>query len=405
MRLQGMPYVAGQAKGVLQLGLNDDNSGRVVLLRQNELRTVRRPPAAMVVIDSAPFAHAMIPLLGLGIPTIILDSDLAVGLRAGMEVGIDGDHGLLTDESEELGTLPPTLSADNLTRDGIEIPLRVSVRDVSAARRAADLGAEAVGLLRSEYLLPADSGVLPDRAFYQDAFQAICQAATPLPVTIRLLDLAVDKLPAWLPALEGVSHAFGYQGARLFTHEPVCSVYQAQLSAIDALSDRFDLRVLIPYLGGLTELEAWSDQIRSRLGRPLPLGAMAETPVTALQLAEWFERVDFVALGCNDLMQNLFGTDRADPALGRGLDPYAPALYRFLRLVAETAAGNLERLQLCGVLPQLPGILPLLLGLGFRVFSVEPSSLGYLRRTIAATSRNEGSNSLYFFNRISIVKI
>lgn len=93
-----------------------------------------------------------------------------------------------------------------------------------------------------------------------------------------------------------------------------------------------------------------------------------------------------MALGCNDLMQCLFGADRDRPELRRYLDPYAPALFRFLNQVVEAAPDHIHRIQLCGVLPQLPGILPVLAGLGFRVFSVEATSLEHLRQTISATS-------------------
>jgi phosphoenolpyruvate-protein kinase (PTS system EI component) len=182
---------------------------------------------------------------------------------------------------------------------------------------------------------------------------------------------------------------------RLFPYEPVRSVYRAQLAAIDALSDRFDIRVLIPFLGSLRELREWQGRVRQRLHKPLPVGAMAETPASALQVAEWLDQVDFVALGCNDLMQCLFGADRGRADLSPYLDPFSPVLYRFLRQVAESIPQQQDRLQLCGVLPQLPGILPLLLGLGFRVFSVEASSLDYLRRRIACTSLGQARELAY----------
>jgi phosphoenolpyruvate-protein kinase (PTS system EI component) len=385
MQLKGIPYVAGQAQGSLQWGLQDDNSGTIVLLSERELCPFTNPPAGLVVIDGAPFGHAMIPLLGLGLPTMIIDRSLTSALRNGTRVWLDGERGMLADKP--LPDYPEIQRSipSNQTIDGERIHLRVSTRDVPAANQAATNGAEAIGLVRSEFLIPGEAA-LPDRAFYRQAFGSICRAASPLPVIIRLLDLAADKLPAWLPELEDVIGVLGLQGVRLFAYEPVRNVYLAQLNAIDQLSDRFDIRVLIPYLGSLAELCEWCERIRDQLHRPLPIGAMAETPATALQVAEWLQQVDFVALGCNDLMQCLFGADRSRTELSPYLDPYAPALYRFLRLVAESVPEQRDRLQLCGVLPQLPGILPLLLGLGFRVFSVEASSLDYLRRTIAGTS-------------------
>jgi phosphoenolpyruvate-protein kinase (PTS system EI component) len=109
---------------------------------------------------------------------------------------------------------------------------------------------------------------------------------------------------------------------------------------------------------------------------------MVETPAAAFALAEMLEIADFVALGCNDLMQCFFGVDRDILEVSEFLDPCAPVLFRFLRQVAEAAGKAVGELQLCGLLSQSPGILPVLLGLGYRVFSVEPVMIPYLARTI-----------------------
>lgn len=386
IRLQGMPYVPGRVRGVVQRGASGDVSGRILVLERTGPGPLTQLPAGIVVVDGAPFSHAMIPLLGSGVPTIMLDAGQAQDLREGMQVVLNGATGLVTSDvsaMERDSHSAPGTSC--VTSDGVEIRLRVSARDRRAARRAAIAGAEAIGLLRSEFLLPPD-GRIPDAEFYRREFAALCEAAAPLPVTIRLIDIAADKLPAWLPAREGMAGALSLQGVRLFDREPVHSVYRAQLAAIDELSNDFDLRVLIPYLTSHEELLDWSGQVWRQLSGPLTLGAMAETPAAALQLADWLEVADFVALGCNDLMQCLFGADRDRPELRRYLDPYAPSLFRFLRQVAESAADHLQRVQLCGVLPQLPGILPVLAGLGFRVCSVEAASLDHLRQSISTTS-------------------
>jgi phosphoenolpyruvate-protein kinase (PTS system EI component) len=84
-------------------------------------------------------------------------------------------------------------------------------------------------------------------------------------------------------------------------------------------------------------------------------------------------------------MQCLFAADRDRGELRDYLDPYAPLLWRFMHQIATSAEAQLDRIQLCGVLAQLPGVLPILLGLGFRAFSVEATLLPYLRQTITTT--------------------
>ena len=75
---------------------------------------------------------------------------------------------------------------------------------------------QAIGLVRTEFLLP-DAGVMPDRAFYAEAFEAVLEAAYPLPVTFRLLDLAADKHPSWASALPDTG-PLGLHGSRLYRH-------------------------------------------------------------------------------------------------------------------------------------------------------------------------------------------
>jgi phosphoenolpyruvate-protein kinase (PTS system EI component) len=386
----GMPYVPGTACGKLQLGMQDNPVGKIVLLEEPPPGPLEPPPAGFVMVDGAPLSHRLIPLLGSGVPGILITRSQASRLQAGMELVLDGTTGLLTsDLSVHISPHePPVAAAVSATADGMAVSLRVSARSQQAVQCGVDAGAEAVGLLRSEFLVPED-GRLPDAAFYHLAFRKLCETAAGLPLTIRLFDVAASKRPTWLSLPPADAGVLGRQGVRLYADEPIRGIYRAQLQAIAALVPECEVRVLLPYVADLAELQYWRDDIMRQLACPVAVGAMAETPAAALQLHDWLDVVEFVAIGCNDLMQCLFGADRDRPELGSYLDPYAPALYRFLRLVADAVKERLDAVQFCGVLPQLPGILPLLLGLGYRVFSVEATLLPYLRQIIAGTHAGE----------------
>jgi len=378
-----MPYVPGTAHGILQRGLTESATGRLVLLEGAPAGPVDPAPAGFVVVDGAPFSHALVPLLGSGVPTVIITPDQARALHEGQELALDGASGLITSDLKRImpATAPTMSAAGCTTADGQGVCLRVSARDTRSVRRAVEKGAESIGLVRSEFLVPGD-GRPPDAAFYRRAFRDACEAAAGRPVTIRLFDLAADKRPSWLPR-SFTAGVLGLQGVRLYREAPLQGIYRAQLEAIDALAGEFSLRVLLPYVADTAEVIQWCSDVRTRLSRPLPVGVMAETPAATLAIANWLDTADFVAIGCNDLMQCLFGTDRDRPELARYLDPHAPALYRFLQQVAGVAGAQRDAVQLCGVLPQLPGVLPVLLGLGFRVFSVEANQLPWLVQAAA----------------------
>ncbi|NIP73322.1 MAG: phosphoenolpyruvate-protein phosphotransferase [Gammaproteobacteria bacterium] len=395
LKIQAAPFAPGRARGVLRRGLGALAPDSVLVVEQGELgglaeRACRRPRgiAALVVIGAAPLSHPMIRLLGLGVPVVIAGPAQARELPEGMEVVLDGAGGTISDPR---GTppappepAPPAAGMAPRTVDGQVVELRASIADAAGAEEARRLGATGIGLVRSEYLCPPD-GRQPDADFFERALAAVCGAVAPLPVTVRLPDVAADKRPPWCASLKGMEGPLALQGARLFGAEPVRSVWRAVVEAVMRLAPRYEMALLLPYVTRTDEYLRWRCEVEAVLPVPLAVGAMAESPAAVLAALDWLKVADFVAVGCNDLMQCLFAADRDIPEVAYLLDPYAPVLFRFLRRLAESAGEEAGRLQLCGLLPQLPGVLSLLLGLGFRTFSVEPRLIPQLAGTVAAT--------------------
>lgn len=383
IRIRGMPYMPGTARGKVHRG-TDPEPGQVALY----IPLGGQPPAAtavaIIVVEGAPFSHAMIRLRARGVPMVVIDLLQAAQLEDGMEVVVDGILGMVTAAAGQQAaqTLPPAPDPGRPLRlaSGEHVQLLASVSDRAGAQAAVACGAGAIGLLRSELLLPPGNRI-PNAAFYRKAIGDISAAAAPLPVTVRLLDISPDKAPAWLPASTTDGDVSGLQGVRVFRNETARRVLDAQLAALDDLKTLYDLRVLLPATADHAETGHWTGYVRERL-KNTETGAMAETPAAVLDMHRWFDSADFVAVGCNDLMQCLFGADRERPELRDYLDPYAPALFRLLKDAAELAAGNLDRVRLCGLLPQLHGVLPVLIGLGYRAFSVDPWLVPWLAETV-----------------------
>ncbi|MCS6786029.1 MAG: hypothetical protein NZ524_03215 [Thiobacillaceae bacterium] len=383
--LKAIPFVPGVGCGPLQVGAAQATTQSIVLLTQAELPALRVRPAGVILTRAALYAHPTLRLLSQGIPTVLLRAAATQTLVAGERLCLEGHTGWIWPAGAQQTAFqpPPAPQAGEpvLTRDGAAVELRASVTDMHGAAAARAAGAAAIGLARSEYLYPAD-GRMPDTDFLIQACDALCAAAAPLPVTFRLIDIAGDKRPPWLPELAGVGGTLGLQGVRLYGMEPVRSVYLAQVAALATLSGRHRLRVLLPYVVGVDELENLVSELRVRLPAGLPIGSMLETPAAALAVREFLAVADFAALGLNDLMQCLFAADRYRPELCPYIDPYAPIVYRFLRLVAGMAGADLARLQVNGLLAQLPGVLPVIVGLGYRAFSVDPVMLPWLAEVV-----------------------
>ena len=388
LSLMGMPYFPGIAVGTLHKGIDKVAANTIVLITHDEIKAVSDLPAGFIIIEGAPFSHTLISLFAHAVPTVLISQQQADGLKEGMRILVDGVTGEITDKCEldsVTHQTPPCLTAgaEVFTADHVTVNLCASVRNTRAAQQAVSVGAKSIGLVRTEFILPEDNRI-PDLAYYQRSFRELCLAASPLSLTFRLLDLSVDKVPAWISA-DTLGGALGLQGARLYGIEPVRGVVNAQLTAISELIHDFNLCLLVPYLVRYEELNYWIGQIQLQLPPSVPIGAMVETPASALDIKNWLTSADFVAIGCNDLMQCLFAANRDQSELRYYLDPYAPFLFRFFRQTAQAAGDWLDKVQLCGLLPQIRGVIPVLLGLGYRTFSVDAAFIPYLAQTVKTT--------------------
>jgi phosphoenolpyruvate-protein kinase (PTS system EI component) len=343
--------------------------------------------AGIIAVGGAPLSHGMIRLFSLGVPTVIVSSEQLMGLSDRMALILDGATGLISDPSQatsvatRIEPVIPQPGASVMTEDSAPVRLSASVSGTFGAANAVACGAVSIGLVRSEYLLPPDDRS-PDADYFESVFEGLCDAARPLPLTVRLVDIAAGKSFNCQTGMSGVERTLGARGTQLYSIESVHRIFQAQVEAMGRLAGQFDLSLMLPNVWGLETYLRWRSEIERLLNGAVRIGAMAETPAAALAIADLGKRADFVAIGCNDLMQCFFGIDQDIAELSRFLDPCAPALLRFLREVAVAAGERLAEVQLCGLLPQSPGVLPVLVGIGFRSFSVEPRMIPYLAETI-----------------------
>jgi phosphoenolpyruvate-protein kinase (PTS system EI component) len=385
---RGLGYVPGIARGPIR---REAHADAILLADHEALGSLATWPAGCILTQAAAFSHGSIALLSRGIPTVILDADQSERLVEGTAAVLDGAAGRVLPasiQSDALTPKPPPVPASLQTRDGKPVALRVSIRAAEAAQAAREQGAAAVGLVRSELLLPPHDRA-PDKDFYLQAFGDIVAAAAPLAVTVRLLDLAPDKHPAWAATLADTG-ILGRHGSRLYDDPLVRPVMDAQLAALAALCPRYPVQILIPNVATVAALRHWQRVVRDAAHPCDPVvGPMLETAGAALLVDHFLAESELVAIGLNDLMQSLCGADRDLPQLRDELDPYAPGVYRLLAQVARLAGADLDRIQLCGILPQLPGVLPVLLGLGYRTFSVDVAHAPYLAQMAAARTCND----------------
>jgi len=118
---------------------------------------------------------------------------------------------------------------------------------------------------------------------------------------------------------------------------------------------------------------------RASRGEPvaehIPVGGMIEVPAAALSAGIFASKLDFLAIGTNDLVQYTLAIDRTDQRIAHLYDELHPAVLRLIALTIRAARKASKPVCVCGEMAGEHRVAPLLLGMGLRSFSMLPSRL------------------------------
>jgi phosphotransferase system enzyme I (PtsI) len=352
--------------------------------------------------------HTAIMARSLGLPAVLGIPGLVGYVRAGRTVIVDGSAGLViveptpatlaevterkAAEAARRERLMGLVGLPSVSRDGVAIALMANVELPVEAEAAVAVGAEGVGLLRSEFLF-MNRDDLPGEDEQYEALADVVLLMDGRPVTIRTLDVGGEKLSSALGAhfAEQPNPALGLRAIRLSLREP--RLLETQLAAILRAGRHGPVRILLPMITGLAEVRQVRRVLdrtvrrlarrRVRIADPLPpLGVMIEVPGAALIADALARETDFFALGTNDLVQYTLAIDRGDEQVAGLFDPLHPAVLRLVRLAAEAAAAARIPVSVCGEMAGDPRMTALLVGLGLAELSMSPANLLAVKRRV-----------------------
>lgn len=374
----------------------------------------------IVLEGSSPAAHAAILARAYGIPAVVGVRGLLTAL-AGREGGrfgngharveqlaIDGGTGeVILDPDEptharfETGAkrIQQRREADvreaglaAVTRDGQTVTLMANIGTLDECAAALEMGAQGVGLLRTEFLF-LDRPIPPTEAEQLAAYRLVVEMFSPNPVTIRLLDLGGDKPVPYFAIPEEANPFLGVRALRIAHTDP--ALFLTQLRACYRAALAGPLRVMAPMVADgrdaalLLDLAERTRRELASEGVPagdVALGVMLEIPSAILVGDTYFRQIAFASLGTNDLVQYTLAVDRGNDALERYRDPLHPAVLRLVdAAVATTSRAGIE-LSVCGEMAGEPEAALALIGLGVNTLSMAASSLPAVRRAIRDAS-------------------
>ena len=358
--------------------------------------------AGFVSEEGTRTAHAAILARSLGIPCIMGLTHALKRIPAGADVVIDGTRGtvVVSPSREELGEarvredrrtalLAELDRAGNepaATTDGHAVRLRGNLDLPEELDSLVRHGAEGIGLLRTEFMVVGRSG-LPNEDEQLEYFGRVARRFPGQPVTIRSYDVGGDKFPAGFRIEAEPNPFLGWRAIRVCLDRP--EIFLTQLRSLLRARLDGDVRLMLPLVVAIEELTRTEDlvaQARAELaadGLPaapdLPIGVMVETPA-AVMIADLFAaRAAFLSVGTNDLTQYTLALDRGNARLAGRFTPFHPAVVRQLKHLQAVAATAGTPIAICGEMASEPLGVFLLLGLGFREFSVAPTAVPLVR--------------------------
>jgi hypothetical protein len=348
-----------------------------------------------------PTSHTAILGRSLNIPSVVGLGNARQLISENEYVIVDGIGGVLIIDPDELvlaeyrrrlkdyrdhqKSLKKLKKTATTTEDGEEIDLLANIESAEDIKMLHNIGADGVGLLRSEFSY-LNRDTLPEEDELYQIYSDIAKKLKGKPLTIRTVDLGVDKNPRWFgnngTPNAALNPALGLTGIRLCHAEPM--MFRTQIRAILRAAVHGNVKMMFPMIASVSELkqslihlETAKKQLTERgetFGK-IEVGCMIEIPSAALTVSSLLKLIDFVSIGTNDLIQYTLSVDRSDDSVSYLYQPAHPAIIKLLSHIIRTANRAGKGVSVCGEMAGDAVYTRLLLGLGLRKFSMTSNNL------------------------------
>lgn len=360
--------------------------------------------AGLATARGGPTSHVAIIAASMGVPALVACGERIRDIAGGTHLLIDADAGRLVIapapdlvravEDRIAAKVSRRAAAQAMahrpchTQDGVRIEIAANLGSLVDAEKAVAAGAEACGLLRTEFLF-LERQFPPDETEQAAVYGAIAKALDGRPLVIRTLDIGGDKPAAYLPIPAEENPALGLRGVRVSLWRP--DLLDIQLRAIVTSVPPAQCRIMLPMIASLSEFR----QVRDRLDAikaalaitdKIELGIMIETPAAAVTADILAAEADFLSVGTNDLSQYSLAMDRGNPAVAAGIDALHPGVLRLIAQAADGAALHGRWTGVCGGLASDLGAVPILIGLGVRELSVTSGQIADIKALVSSVT-------------------
>lgn len=352
-------------------------------------------------------SHVAILARALDLPAVAGIEPRALDIKDATPVILDGTHGTLRldPEAAEIANIKARKekaavrrAADldaaqqaAVTRDGHHVEVVANIGDSDEAARAMELGAEGVGLLRSEFLY-LGRATAPTEDEQHQIYQRIASILEGKPLIIRTLDVGGDKPLPYLPMPREENPFLGVRGVRVSLDKP--EILRTQIRAILRVTQSPRLGLMFPMISTIDEIRAVKgvlEEERRKVDRaePIQVGIMVEVPSAAVMAEQFAKEVDFFSIGSNDLTQYALAMDRGHPKLAAKADAMNPAVLRLIAQTVDGAHAHSRWVGVCGGIASDLQAVPILVGLGVDELSVSVPSVPAVKSEVRRYTLDE----------------
>jgi len=361
------------------------------LLPSHIKKLSKTPIQGVVLKKGTPTSHASILLRSHAIPAVIINQNIEPSSQA----ILDTNSGNLIVNPTENDLKKAKIKQEafqqrkeenynkrfnsTITKKGHKVNVLANIGDITSAKEAKELGADGVGLLRSEFLFMEKKPTLKEQTkTYGEIFKLFDE------ITIRTLDVGGDKALPYIP-MENENNPFlGIRGIRFSLQEQ--TLLKEQLLAVGLASadtKNSKIKIMFPMVSTPQEfieakalaLEVYKEhKIKTE---NIQFGIMIEVPSVIFAIKEFNKLVDFYSIGTNDLTQYLFAIERTHPTLQ--VDPTSPMIMNALKMIIKKTK---KPISICGELAGLGDATEELINMGYSTLSVSAKLIPSLKERI-----------------------
>ncbi|MGB0959453.1 MAG: phosphoenolpyruvate--protein phosphotransferase [Halocynthiibacter sp.] len=392
-----------------------------------ELLDYGRNLKGIVLEEGSVGSHAAIVARALAIPLIINAKKITTEALNGDHIVLDGDQGIahLRPDESVVGAFRDKMAMVDQAKtryaeifdkpatslDGKTVALTMNAGLMADLPSLESSGAESVGLFRTElqFLI---RNKMPQRTELAELYSRILDAAGDKRVVFRTLDIGSDKVLPYMKPTDEPNPAMGWRAVRVGLDKP--GVLQMQIQALLRGAKGRALTIMFPFVAQSSEFYDARDIVHKmvraeeKLGHTVPehleIGAMLETPSIAFAPKKFFEDVEFLSIGGNDLKQFFFAADRENERVRGRYDTLNISFLNLIERISERCIETNTPLSFCGEDAGRPLEAVCLSAMGLRALSMRPASIGpvkdILRRTDLSAvrdaihaARDEGAQS------------